>query len=52
MLRGYDAPVTSVKFSPDGNLIGTSSWDKTIKIWHRDGTLYSNLSGHQEESGG
>ena len=35
-----------VSFSPDGQTIATASWDKTIKLWQRDGTLLGTLTGH------
>jgi len=31
-------PVASVSFSPDGELLVSDSWDKTIKIWDRFAT--------------
>jgi WD40 repeat protein len=38
----------SVSFSPDGQTIVSSSEDKTIKLWKRDGTTITTLKGHDE----
>jgi WD40 repeat protein len=32
-LKGHTGPVLSVKFSPDGKMIATSSLDGTTRIW-------------------
>ncbi|WP_414755616.1 AAA-like domain-containing protein [Anabaena sp. CCY 9910] len=43
--------VTSIAFSPDGKTIasGGDSDDRTIKLWHIDGTLITTLNGHRKE---
>ena len=43
--------VNSVSFSPDGKTIasGGDDYDKTIKLWHIDGTLITTLNGHKTE---
>ncbi len=33
VLRGHTAPVTSVRFSPDGTEVVTASRDTTARIW-------------------
>jgi WD40 repeat protein len=48
-LEGYTEHVTSVDFSPKGDLVATGSWDEMIKLWRAsDGTLlreWRDLSG-------
>ena len=48
-LPGHQVTVTQIKFSPDGNILASASWDKTIKLWRMaDGTLITTLTGHQD----
>jgi WD40 repeat protein len=43
---GHQEAVYQVKFSPDGNIIASGSWDGTIKLWGLNGSLLDTLSGH------
>lgn len=47
-LDGHGDVVTRVKFSPDGQTLASSSWDKTARIWRPDGSLVHILEGHQD----
>ena len=48
-LTGHAGPLTGVSYHPDGNLIATSSWDRTIRLWDaRTGDLRHSLAGHQD----
>ncbi|BAZ08369.1 WD-repeat protein [Calothrix sp. NIES-4071] len=47
-LIGHGDVVTRVKFHPDGNTLASASWDKTVKIWQRDGKLLYTLRGHTD----
>jgi WD40 repeat protein len=41
--KGHQISVEAVKFSPDGKLIASGSYDKTVKIWTIDGKLLKTL---------
>ncbi|GET38105.1 AAA-like domain-containing protein [Microseira wollei] len=43
-LLGHQGGVLGVAFSPDGKIIATSSNDRTVKLWKRDGTLLKSLT--------
>jgi WD40 repeat protein len=47
-LLGHTDVITRVKFSPDGRIIASASWDNTIKLWSREGRLLHTLQGHQD----
>jgi len=46
-LEGHTSGVSSARFSPDGKLVVTGSFDRTLKIYNvADGSLLHTLSGH------
>ncbi|MDP8205517.1 MAG: caspase family protein [Candidatus Electryonea clarkiae] len=46
-LKGHSYAIFSVSFSPDGSLLASGSYDKTIKLWRvSDGVLLRTLEGH------
>ncbi len=46
---GHTGPLTSVSYNPDGSLIATSSWDRTVRLWDaRTGNFRESLTGHQD----
>ena len=46
-LEGHTDWVSSVSWSPDGQLMVSGSKDTTLKLWQADGTFVKNLPGHQ-----
>jgi len=46
-LQGHTDWVSSVSFSPDGELMASGSKDSSIKLWNKDGSLLQDLPGHE-----
>lgn len=42
----HNSWVTSVSYSPDGEIIASSGADNTVHLWGKDGKLITNLTGH------
>jgi len=48
-LRGHTGAVHCVAFTPDGKLLASASWDKTVKLWDATtGKLLATLEGHPD----
>ncbi|MFL0604392.1 WD40 domain-containing protein [Cylindrospermopsis raciborskii] len=47
IIKGHEGGITSVCFSPDGQSIGTGSWDKTIRLWNLRGENIQQFRGHE-----
>ncbi|MDF5710784.1 MAG: AAA-like domain-containing protein [Nostoc sp. S4] len=46
-LVGHQGAVKSVAFSPDGQIMASTSSDQTVKLWSRNGKLLRTLVGHK-----
>ncbi len=47
--QGHSGMVWDISFHPEGTLLASASYDKTIKIWHSDGTLANTLTEHKAD---
>ncbi|MEO0348820.1 MAG: AAA-like domain-containing protein [Cyanobacteria bacterium P01_A01_bin.15] len=43
---GHEASVLEVAYSPDGELVATTSADQTVKLWAKDGQLLHSFTGN------
>src|SRR5437868_13123858 len=46
VFEGHTAPVVALAVSPDGKLLASASWDRTVRLWTLDGGAPRVLDGH------
>jgi WD40 repeat protein len=47
-LKGHTDSVAHVSFSPDGQILATTTWENTVQLWRLDDTLIKTLQGHSD----
>src|SRR6185312_7176419 len=52
LLEGHAAPVVSLAVSPDGAMLASASWDRSIRLWPLDGGAPRVLEDHQQNVNG
>ena len=50
--EGHTAPIVSLAVSPDGNMIASASWDRSIRLWPLNGGEPRTLNGHDQNVNG
>lgn len=47
-LKGHKGSILALSFSPNGKMIASASFDKTVKLWSHNGTLLKTFSGYKD----
>jgi len=50
--QGHTAPIVSIAVSPDGAMIASASWDRTVRLWPLAGGAPRVLEGHTQNVNG
>src|SRR5271165_6122818 len=46
ILRGHEGPIVALAVSPDGAILASASWDRTVRLWPLASGLAVVLEGH------
>jgi cytochrome c len=52
VLQGHVAPIVSLAVSPDGAMLASASWDRSIRLWPLKGGEPRVLEDHQQNVNG
>ena len=47
-LAGHAQSITTVAWSPNGDVLATASLDRVIRLWTPTGALLQTLTGHED----
>lgn len=50
--EGHTAPIVSLAASPDGTILASASWDRTVRLWSLAGGTPRILEGHNQNVNG
>jgi len=50
--EGHTAPIVSLAASPDGTMLASASWDRTVRLWPLAGGTPRILEGHNQNVNG
>lgn len=52
VLEGHEAPIAALAASPDGTMLASASWDRTVRLWPLAGGPARALEGHSQNVNG
>ena len=52
VLEGHEAPIAALAASPDGAMLASASWDRTVRLWPLAGGTPRVLEGHTQNVNG
>ena len=52
VLEGHTAPIAGLAVSPDGAMLASAAWDRTVRLWSLAGGAPRVLEGHQQNVNG